>query len=67
MPMRSPWKLALLAGALLAGPLLCGCNAPPVTRDAETTRFRAEMQQRLNQLELDPGVPLTMERCEEVA
>lgn len=46
---------------------LAGCNAPAVRRDAETLRFRAEMQRQIDKLELKPGVPLTMDQCEKYA
>jgi len=53
--------LALLAAAL------AGCNAPQVRRDEETARFRKELQQQTDRMRLDPAVPLSMQRCEELA
>ncbi len=60
-------RLLLAAGALLAAFSSGGCRAPEVRRDAEIARFAEQIQNRAAGLNLDPAVPLSMERCVEIA
>lgn len=58
-------RRAGLVLALAAG--VAGCNAPGVTREAETGRFRSELAVREAAIDVKPGEVLTMARCEAIA
>ena len=55
------------AAVLALGLAFSGCRTPAPERGAETLRFRGEMQKRLEELKLDAAVPLTVDRCVEIA
>ena len=63
--MRHLGLTSLGTSLLIAG--LAGCAAESVNREDEVTRFRGEMQARLAELKIDPAVPLTPDRCVEIA
>ncbi len=62
MNVLSAWCSTLVC----AGLLLAGC-VKPVQRGAETQRFRDYLQQQAQQLGIEPGSPLTMQQCEQIA
>jgi len=63
--MRNARVAAFLTAAALVS--LAGCRSAQVRRSDEIARFKKEMQVRTAALEVDPAVPLTMERCVEIA
>lgn len=60
-------KIRFLVCSGLALLALSGCRTPPPDRAGETQRFRDELQKRLAELKIDPAVPMTADRCVEIA
>lgn len=47
--------------------ILAGCLNPNITRQGEVDRFNGYLKNQAKDLNIDPAVPLSMARCEEIA